>query len=218
MIFAIIDGIINITFCAVIVRHQPSAQLEWRANSRLHHPRWTIHQLLYLLEHFFVLKLLFCEWDFVDRWQILPALPPLTTVEGAKFNLVCFYFSLQLDNYEIRPGKRIKVNVSIAKVRLFVGNIPKQRSKDDIYKEFSKVSGEPKRFFELQFCCCVPSCDISIASLNSSVCHNCMNKSLCCNCVNLGELFVELRQLCFSVRLSLKVFKPNKNGNLRVLK
>jgi len=46
----------------------------------------------------------------------------------------------QLDNYEIRPGKRIKVNISIAKVRLFVGNIPKQRSRDEIMTEFSKIS------------------------------------------------------------------------------
>lgn len=46
----------------------------------------------------------------------------------------------QLDNYEIRPGKRLKVNISIAKVRLFVGNIPKQRSKDEIMAEFAKMS------------------------------------------------------------------------------
>lgn len=44
------------------------------------------------------------------------------------------------DNYEIKPGKRIKVNISVAKLRLFVGNIPKQRSKDEIIAEFSKVT------------------------------------------------------------------------------
>jgi len=53
---------------------------------------------------------------------------------------------MQLDNHEIRPGKRIKVNISIAKVRLFVGNIPKQRSKDEIMTEFSKMSGDEKDF------------------------------------------------------------------------
>lgn len=58
----------------------------------------------------------------------------------------CFTFAIQLDNYEIRPGKRIKVNISVAKVRLFVGNIPKQRSKDEIMAEFSKISGEQKDF------------------------------------------------------------------------
>jgi len=56
------------------------------------------------------------------------------------------FLTIQLDNYEIRPGKRIKVNISIAKVRLFVGNIPKQRSKDDIMAEFSKMSGDEKDF------------------------------------------------------------------------
>ncbi|XP_005098506.1 heterogeneous nuclear ribonucleoprotein R [Aplysia californica] len=44
----------------------------------------------------------------------------------------------QLHNYEIRPGKQLKVNVSIANVRLFVGNIPKNKSKDEIKEEFGK--------------------------------------------------------------------------------
>jgi hypothetical protein len=38
------------------------------------------------------------------------------------------------------------VNISVAKVRLFVGNIPKQRSKDEIIAEFSKVTGEENVF------------------------------------------------------------------------
>jgi len=38
------------------------------------------------------------------------------------------------------------VNISVAKVRLFVGNIPKQRTKDEIMAEFSKISGEQKDF------------------------------------------------------------------------
>jgi len=44
----------------------------------------------------------------------------------------------QLNNYEIRPGKHLKVNISIANVRLFVGNIPKNKSKDEIKEEFGK--------------------------------------------------------------------------------
>lgn len=36
------------------------------------------------------------------------------------------------------------MNISIAKVRLFVGNIPKQHSRDEIMAEFSKMSGEEK--------------------------------------------------------------------------
>lgn len=44
----------------------------------------------------------------------------------------------QLHNYEIRPGKQLKVNISIANVRLFVGNIPKNKSRDEIKEEFGK--------------------------------------------------------------------------------
>lgn len=46
----------------------------------------------------------------------------------------------------MRSGKRLKVNISVAKVRLFVGNIPKQKSKEQIKAEFSKLTGD--RFVE----------------------------------------------------------------------
>jgi len=44
----------------------------------------------------------------------------------------------QLHDYEIAPGKKLKVNISIANVRLFVGNIPKNKSKEEIIEEFGK--------------------------------------------------------------------------------
>jgi len=44
----------------------------------------------------------------------------------------------QLHDYELSPGKKLKVNVSIANVRLFVGNIPKNKSRDEIKEEFGK--------------------------------------------------------------------------------
>lgn len=47
----------------------------------------------------------------------------------------------QLHNYEIRPGKQLKVNISIANVRLFVGNIPKNKSREEIKEEFGKRTG-----------------------------------------------------------------------------
>lgn len=46
----------------------------------------------------------------------------------------------QLDNYELKPGKKLKVNVSVANLRLFVGNIPKSKSKDEIMEEFKKLT------------------------------------------------------------------------------
>ena len=48
---------------------------------------------------------------------------------------------LQLDNYEIRKGKNLKCNISVANLRLFVGNIPKSKSKEEIMEEFSKITG-----------------------------------------------------------------------------
>jgi len=44
----------------------------------------------------------------------------------------------QLDGYEIRKGKTLKINISVANLRLFVGNIPKNKSRDEIFEEFSK--------------------------------------------------------------------------------
>lgn len=51
------------------------------------------------------------------------------------------YFIWQINDFEVQPGKRLKVNISVANVRLFVGNIPKQRSKEEIQEEFSKLTG-----------------------------------------------------------------------------
>ena len=47
-----------------------------------------------------------------------------------------------MHNHEIRPGKQLKVNISVANVRLFVGNIPKNKSKEEIQEEFAKKTGE----------------------------------------------------------------------------
>ena len=52
-------------------------------------------------------------------------------------------FPLQLDLYEIDEGKPLKVNVSEPKTRLFIGNIPKSKGKDEIEEELRKVTGNP---------------------------------------------------------------------------
>merc|ERR1711881_598371 len=46
----------------------------------------------------------------------------------------------QLDTYEIHEGKPLKINVSEPKTRLFVGNIPKSKGKDEIEEELKKVT------------------------------------------------------------------------------
>ena len=47
----------------------------------------------------------------------------------------------ELNNLEMDPGKRLVVNVSISNTRLFVGNIPKSKSKEEIMIEFDKYGG-----------------------------------------------------------------------------
>lgn len=42
------------------------------------------------------------------------------------------------DGHEIIPGKALKVNVSVANTRLFLGNIPKSKTKDEILEELKK--------------------------------------------------------------------------------
>jgi hypothetical protein len=54
-------------------------------------------------------------------------------------------FSSQLDSYEIKPGKTLKVNISVPNLRLFVGNIPKSRGKEEIMEEFGKLTGKVKK-------------------------------------------------------------------------
>lgn len=64
----------------------------------------------------------------------------------------CFIFILvtlvdeflfpQCNNNEIRPGKHIGVCISVANNRLFVGSIPKSKTKEQIVEEFAKVTGK----------------------------------------------------------------------------
>ncbi|KAG7213756.1 hypothetical protein KM043_002981 [Ampulex compressa] len=46
----------------------------------------------------------------------------------------------ELDNHEIKPGKNLKVNISVPNLRLFVGNIPKSKGKEEILDEFRKLT------------------------------------------------------------------------------
>ncbi|XP_066993837.1 heterogeneous nuclear ribonucleoprotein Q isoform X8 [Anabrus simplex] len=46
----------------------------------------------------------------------------------------------ELDNHEIKPGKSLKVNISVPNLRLFVGNIPKSKGKEEILDEFGKLT------------------------------------------------------------------------------
>lgn len=52
------------------------------------------------------------------------------------------FSTTQLDNYEIKPGKCLKINISVPNLRLFVGNIPKSKGKEEILDEFGKLTGK----------------------------------------------------------------------------
>ncbi|XP_054718864.1 heterogeneous nuclear ribonucleoprotein R-like isoform X1 [Uloborus diversus] len=79
-------------------------------------------------------------------WDLRLMMDPLTGQNrGYAFITYCNRESAQgavkqLDNYEIKPGKNLKVNVSVPNLRLFVGNIPKSKSKEEIFEEFSKLT------------------------------------------------------------------------------
>uniref|UniRef100_A0A9J7YFS1 Synaptotagmin binding, cytoplasmic RNA interacting protein n=1 Tax=Cyprinus carpio carpio TaxID=630221 RepID=A0A9J7YFS1_CYPCA len=47
---------------------------------------------------------------------------------------------IKCNNHEIRSGKHIGVCISVANNRLFVGSIPKSKTKEQIVEEFSKVT------------------------------------------------------------------------------
>nr|CAD7405323.1 unnamed protein product [Timema cristinae] len=51
----------------------------------------------------------------------------------------------ELDNHEIKPGKTLKVNISVPNLRLFVGNIPKSKGKEEILEEFGKLAEYKER-------------------------------------------------------------------------
>lgn len=65
-----------------------------------------------------------------------------TGSESHFFKIVPLLFFPQLDNHEIKPGKTLRIKISVPNLRLFVGNIPKSKGKEEILEEFGKLTGK----------------------------------------------------------------------------
>lgn len=66
-----------------------------------------------------------------------------------------------LDNYEIHPGKFIGVCVSLDNCRLFIGSIPKDKRKEEIMEEMTKVRSSTEEEEDASF--------VSLISINSNI-------------------------------------------------
>uniref|UniRef100_A0AAY4ANX5 RRM domain-containing protein n=1 Tax=Denticeps clupeoides TaxID=299321 RepID=A0AAY4ANX5_9TELE len=79
-------------------------------------------------------------------WDLRLMMDPLSGLNrGYAFVTFCTKEAAQeavklCNNSEIRPGKHIGVCISVANNRLFVGSIPKSKTKDQIVEEFAKVT------------------------------------------------------------------------------
>ncbi|XP_042299221.1 heterogeneous nuclear ribonucleoprotein Q isoform X7 [Sceloporus undulatus] len=79
-------------------------------------------------------------------WDLRLMMDPLTGLNrGYAFVTFCNKEAAQeavklYNNHEIRSGKHIGVCISVANNRLFVGSIPKSKTKEQIVDEFSKVT------------------------------------------------------------------------------
>uniref|UniRef100_A0A8C9LVP2 RRM domain-containing protein n=1 Tax=Piliocolobus tephrosceles TaxID=591936 RepID=A0A8C9LVP2_9PRIM len=79
-------------------------------------------------------------------WDLRLMMDPLTGLNrGYAFVTFCTKEAAQeavklYNNHEIRSGKHIGVCISVANKRLFVGSIPKSKTKEQILEEFSKVT------------------------------------------------------------------------------
>lgn len=88
----------------------------------------------------FLIPVFFCYLKIKVFLRIVPVYSLQLCLCTPELNL--YSSSLQCNNHEIRPGKHIGVCISVANNRLFVGSIPKSKTKEQIVEEFSKVTGK----------------------------------------------------------------------------
>lgn len=88
---------------------------------------------------FIIFILVYCKFPwFESLWSIWLCRYCLLLYPAVLIGCSPSKLFLQLNDYEIRNGKKIGVTVSFNNHRLFVGNIPKNRDRDDLFEEFSR--------------------------------------------------------------------------------
>ncbi len=86
-------------------------------------------------------KVWFVLWGITSSFKLINVFCCCSfTVYFTQFLPSPFYF--QCDNHEIRPGKYLGVCISVANNRLFVGSIPKNKTRESILEDFGKVTGQ----------------------------------------------------------------------------
>ena len=75
-----------------------------------------------------------------------------------KFETIKMKHDFQLNDYELRKGKRIGVTISFNNHRLFVGNIPKNKDREELFEELRKHARKQLEWLNVLICiiCHVP--------------------------------------------------------------
>ncbi|OWR47482.1 Heterogeneous nuclear ribonucleoprotein Q [Danaus plexippus plexippus] len=87
----------------------------------------------------------YAECDVATARRPAPGAAPRVSMAGVPTvitDLVYMCNVTPLDNHEIKPGKTLRIKISVPNLRLFVGNIPKSKGKEEILEEFGKLTGE----------------------------------------------------------------------------
>jgi len=80
----------------------------------------------------------------VPHQSFVIKIKPFQCSVAATFSSASYSAFFQLNDFELRKGKKLGVTISFNNHRLFVGNIPKNRDRDELIEEFSKHAREYK--------------------------------------------------------------------------
>ena len=81
-------------------------------------------------------------WSVAMTSTVAHCTPPPVTVHVRQNFPINSFLLFQLNDFELRKGKKLGVTISFNNHRLFVGNIPKNRDRDELLEEFTKHARE----------------------------------------------------------------------------